>query len=101
MVERIAQCGESRRGDVGAWEGLVALAGGELHDPILHCENGFAAGDLPLTVSAVTRETVADLDGTKDAARRAEHNRCVVFNRALDARRLSWAPVTCASSPVR
>ena len=57
--------------------------------------------DLPLTVSAVTRETVADLDGTKDAARRAEHNRCVVFNRALDARRLSWAPVTCASSPVR
>jgi hypothetical protein len=57
MVERIAQCGESRRGDVGAWEGLVALAGGELHDPILHCENGVSAGDLPLTVSAVTRDT--------------------------------------------
>src|SRR6516165_11603318 len=83
MVERIAQCGESRRGDVGAWEGLVALGGGELHDPILHCENGVAAGDLPLTVSAVTRETVADLNGTENAARRAEHYRSVVLNRAL------------------
>src|SRR6516165_12288139 len=83
MVERIAQCGESRRGDVGAWEDLVALGGGELHDPILHCENGVAAGDLPLTVSAVTRETVADLNGTENAARRAEHYRSVVLNCAL------------------
>src|SRR5262249_38422672 len=73
-IERIAQCGKSGRGDVGAGEGLVALGGGELHDPVLHCENGVAAGDLPLTVSAVTREAVADLDGTEDAARRAEHN---------------------------
>jgi hypothetical protein len=28
---------------------LIALGGGELHDPVLHCENGVAAGDLPLT----------------------------------------------------
>jgi ABC transporter substrate binding protein len=70
-------------GDVGAWEGLVALGGGELHDPVLHCENGVAAGDLPLTVSAVTGEAIADLDGTEDAARRAQHDRSVVFNRAL------------------
>src|SRR5260370_19378456 len=95
-VERIAQCGESGRGDVGTWEGLVALGGGELHDPVLHCENGVAAGDLPLTVSAVTREAVADLDGTEDAARRAEHNRSVVFNRAL-----MRAPAQLASSHLR
>src|ERR1700757_5282317 len=67
-VERIAQCGESRRGDVGAWEGLVALGGGELHDPVLHCENGVAACDLPLTISAVTGEAVAGLDGTQNAS---------------------------------
>ena len=83
MVERIAQCGESGRGDVGAWEALVALGGGELHNPVLHCENGVAAGDLPLTVSAVTGEAVADLNGTENAARRAEHNRSVVLNWAL------------------
>jgi hypothetical protein len=35
MLERIAQCGENRRGSVGAWEGLVAPGGGELHDPVL------------------------------------------------------------------
>jgi hypothetical protein len=73
MVERIAYCGEIGRGDVGAREGLVALGGGELHDPVLHCENGVAAGDLPLTVSAVTGEAIADLDGTENAARGAEH----------------------------
>src|SRR6516164_3406065 len=83
MVERIAQCGESRRGDVGAWERLVALGGGELNDSVLHGENGVAAGDLPLTISAVSGEAIADLNGTENAARRAEHNRSVVFNRAL------------------
>src|SRR5215831_2308955 len=83
MVKRIAQCGESGRGEVGAWEGLVALGGGELHDPVLHCENGVAAGDLPLTVSAVSGKAIADLNGTEDAARRAEHYRSVVLNWAL------------------
>src|SRR5258708_32790627 len=82
-VERIAQCGESGRGDVGTWEGLVALGGGEHHDPVLHCENGVAGGDLPLTISDVTREAAADLDGTEDAARRTEPNRSVAFHRAL------------------
>src|SRR6266567_4017438 len=83
MVERIAYCGEIGRGDIHPGEGFVALGSGELHDPAFHCENGVAAGDLPLTVSAVSREAVADLDGTEDAARRAEHYRSVVFNRAL------------------
>src|SRR5262249_37675308 len=83
MVERIAQCGESRRGDVGAREGIVTLGGGELHDPVLHCENGVAARDLPLTVSAVTGEAIADLDSTENAARRAEDYRSVVLNRVL------------------
>src|SRR5262245_11809076 len=55
VIERITHCGEIRRGDGGTREGLVALGGGELHDPVLHCEDGVAAGDLPLTVSAVTR----------------------------------------------
>src|SRR5262249_54421871 len=74
MVERIAQCSKIRRGGVGAWEGLVTLGGSELHDPVLHCENGVAAGDLPLTVSSVSREAIADLNSTENAARRAEHN---------------------------
>src|SRR5262249_49359856 len=83
MVEGIAQYGEIRRGDVGACDGLVALGGGELHDPVLHSENGIAACDLPLTVSAVTGEAIADLDGTENAARRAQHYRSVVLNWAL------------------
>src|SRR5262245_37821434 len=83
VVERIAQCGENGRGDVGAREGLVAVSGGELHDPVLHCEDRVAASDLPLTVSAVTGEAVADLDGTENAARRAEDYRSVVLNRVL------------------
>src|SRR5262245_56605609 len=83
MIKRIAHCGEIGRGDVGARDGLVALGGGELHDPVLHCENGVAAGDLPLTVSAIPGETIADLNGTEDAARRTEHYRSVVLNRAL------------------
>src|SRR5262245_40069030 len=73
VIERITHCGEIRRGDGGTREGLVALGGGELHDPVLHCENGVAAGDLPLTISAVTRKAIADLDGTKNAARGAQH----------------------------
>ena len=36
------------------------------------------------TVSAVTWEAVADLDGTENAARRAEDYRSVVLNRVLD-----------------
>src|SRR5262249_39847876 len=83
VVERIAHCGVIGPGDVGVWEGLVALRGGELHDPVLHREDGIAAGDLPLTVSAVTGEAVADLDGTENAACRAEHYRSVVLNWAL------------------
>ena len=83
MVERIAHRGEIGRCGVGARKDFVALCGGELHDPILHRENGVAARNRPLTISAVTREAIADLDGTEDAARRAEHNRSVVLNRAL------------------
>src|SRR4029453_5780890 len=41
------------------------------------------ACDLPLTVSAVTGEAIADLNGTEDAARRAQHYRSVVLNWAL------------------
>src|SRR5262245_18169717 len=96
MVERTAHRGEIGRCGVGARKDSVALCGGELHDPILHRENGVAAGDLPLTVSAVTREAIADLDGTEEAARRAEHNRSVVLNWALMP-----AVAQCASSPVR
>src|SRR6516225_9791057 len=83
VVERIADCGEIGPGDIGAWEGLVALRGGELHDAVLHREDRVAAGDLPLTVSAVTGEAVADLDSTENAACRAEHYRSVVLNRTL------------------
>src|SRR5262245_47889261 len=83
VIERITHCGKIRRGDGGTREGLVALGGGELHDPVLHCENGVAAGYLPLTVSAVTRKAIADLDGTKNAARRAEHHRSVVLDRTF------------------
>src|SRR5262249_56050427 len=54
MVERIAHCGESRRGDVGAWEGLVALGGGVPRDPTPHCWNGVAAPAPPLTGTAVS-----------------------------------------------
>src|SRR5262245_51234509 len=67
VIERITHCGEIRRGDGGTWEGLVALGGGELHDPVLHCENGVAACYLPLTISTVTRKAIADLDDTKNA----------------------------------
>src|SRR5262249_55755461 len=81
VIERITHCGEIRRGDGGTGEGLVALGGGELHDPVLHCEDGVAAGDLPLTISAVTGEAIADLDGTKNAARGAQHHRSVVLDR--------------------
>src|SRR5262245_254542 len=83
MVERIAHCSEIGCGDIGAWKDFVARCGSELHDPILHRENGVAARNRPLAVSAVTREAIADLDGTEDAARRAEQNRSVVLNRSL------------------
>src|SRR6516165_6094182 len=83
VVERIAHCGKIGRANAGAWEGLVALGGGELNDPVLHGENCVAAGDLPLTISAVSGEAIADINGTENTARRAEHNRSVVFNRAL------------------
>jgi hypothetical protein len=59
-------------------------------------ENGVAAGDLPLTVSAVTGEAIANLDRTEDAARRAEHYRSVVLNRAL-----MRAPAQLGASDVR
>src|SRR5262249_23779278 len=39
------------------------------------------AGDLPLTVSAVTGEAIADLDGAENAARRTEQYRSVVLDR--------------------
>src|ERR1700674_1277716 len=83
VVERIAHHGEIGRGDVGSREGLVPLGGGELHDPVLHREDGVAAGDLPLTVSAVTGKPIADLDGAENAAHRAEHYRGVVLDRAF------------------
>src|SRR5215510_12190011 len=83
VIQRITHRGEIRRGDGCTREGLVALGGGELHDPVLHCENGVAAGYLPLTVSAVTRKAIADLDGTKNATRRAEHHRSVVLDRTF------------------
>src|SRR2546427_576770 len=62
---------------------LVPFGGGELHDPVLHRAAGVAACDLPFTVSAVTGKTIADLDGADNAARRAEHCRGVVLNRAF------------------
>jgi hypothetical protein len=40
MVERIAQCDESRRGDVGAWGVSSLSAVASFHDPVLHRENG-------------------------------------------------------------
>src|SRR6516225_12457635 len=83
VVERIAHCGKIGRANAGAWEGLVPLGGGELHDAVLHGENGITTGDLPLAISAVTGEAVAYLYGTDNAARRAEHYRSVVLNRAF------------------
>ena len=68
VVERIAHCDEIRCDDVGAREGLVSLCGGELQDPVLHCEDGVVACDLPLTVSADTRKAITDLDGAENAA---------------------------------
>src|SRR5260221_866048 len=82
-VERIAHCSEIGRGDGGAREGLVAIGSGEPHNPVLHCEDGVAPCDLPLAVSTVTGEAIADLDGTENAARRAQGYRCVVLNRAF------------------
>src|SRR6516225_9274694 len=82
-VERIAHCSEIERGDGGAREDLVAIDSSELHDPVLHREDGVAACDLPLAVGTVTREAIADLDGTENAARRAHGYRCVVLNRAF------------------
>src|SRR5260221_14285256 len=55
-VERIAHCSEIERGDGGAREDLVAIGSSELHDPVLHREDGVAACDLPLAVGTVTRE---------------------------------------------
>src|SRR5215470_20301241 len=78
VIERIPHGYEIGRGDVGARDGFVPLGGGELHDPVLHCEDGVAASDLPLTVSAVTGEAIADLDGAENATRRTEHYRSVV-----------------------
>src|SRR6516162_2366447 len=83
VIERIAHCGKIGRANAGAWEGLVPLGGGELHDAVLHGENGITTGDLPLAISAVTGEVVAYLYGTDNAARRAEHYRSVVLNRAF------------------
>src|SRR4029077_18060826 len=80
VVECIAHCDEIGRGEVGAGEGLVPLGSGELHDPVLHCEDGVAAGDLPLTVSADTREAISDLDRAENAARGTEHYRGVVLD---------------------
>ena len=68
VIERIAQRGEIGRRDVGARKDLVARGGGELQDPVLHGQNGVAAGDLPLAVGAVTGKAVADLDGAENAA---------------------------------
>src|SRR5262249_59070155 len=83
VVERIAQRGEIGRGDAGAWERLVALGGGELCDPVFHGENGVPASDLPLTVSAITGEAIADFDGAENATLRAQHYRSVVLDRAF------------------
>src|SRR5262245_187362 len=83
VIERITHCGESGRGDVGAQESFVSLGGGELYDAVLHCKDGVAAGYLPLTISAVTGEAIADLDGTKNAARGAQHHRSVVLDRTF------------------
>src|SRR5271169_6972063 len=79
-VERIAYCGEIGRGNVGARDYLVALGGGELHDPVFHGEDGVAAGEFPLTVGAVARKRIADFDGAEDATRRAEHHRGIVLD---------------------
>src|SRR5262249_1831872 len=82
-VKRIAHCCEIGRGDGDTREDLVAIGSGELHAPVLHCEDGIAACDLPLTVSAVTGKAIADFDGTENAARRAQHYGGVVLNRAF------------------
>ena len=81
MVERIAQRGEIERGGAGCRQGLVPLGGRKLHDPVLHCKNGVAAGDFPLAVGAVTGKAVADLDGPENAAGRAQHDAGVILDR--------------------
>src|SRR5215475_1095951 len=83
VVERVAHCGKIRRTNAGACEDLVPLGGDELHDAVLHRENGITTGDLPLAVSAVTGKAIADLDGSQNAARRAEHYRSVVLDRTF------------------
>src|SRR5262245_60387833 len=83
VVEHIAQGDEIGRRYVGAREHLVPFGRGELHRPILHCEDGVAARDLPLAVSAVTGEQIPDLDSAENAARRTQQYRSVVFDRTF------------------
>jgi len=64
--------------------------------PILYCENGVTASDLPLTFHAVTGKTIADFDSTQNAARRAEHYRSVVLDRTF-----MRAPAQLGASPLR
>jgi hypothetical protein len=45
---------------------ISSPSAGELRDPVLHCDNSVAPGDLPLTVSAVTGKAIADFDRTEN-----------------------------------
>lgn len=68
MIERITQCGEVGRGNVGARKGLVTISARELQHAVLHCEDGVTTGNLPFSISTVTWEAITDLDGTENAA---------------------------------
>ena len=62
---------------------LVAIGSSELHDPVLHREDGVAACDLPLAVGTVTREAITDLDGAENAAGGTKEYGGVVLNRPV------------------
>src|SRR5262249_45350292 len=70
-VDGVAERGERDR----LWRGggcrLLAVLRDQAEDVVLDGQDGVASGDLPLAVRAISRESVAELDGAEHAALRA------------------------------
>src|SRR6516165_7924892 len=59
---------------------LVALCSGEFQDTVLHCEDGVAPVNFPLTIGAIPGKTISDLDGAEDPARGAKNDGGIVLD---------------------